>query len=781
MTDDGIGVPLRRKEDLRFLTGNGRYSGDRREWGELVAVFRRSDESAGRILSIDTAAARELPGVVAVWTAQDLPGGGLPGVGARVAYRRADGSPTPELLRPILAADRVRMAGDALAIVVAESEAAARDGAEAIEIDIEAMPAVGTIAAACAEGAPAVWENCPDNRAYVWAGRDGAAVARALDEAAHVVELDLTNCRITANPMEPRCCLAVPEADGKLRLVMGNQAPHLLRTRLAPLLAMAETDITIVSEDMGGGFGMRVTPYSEEVAVSRAALALQRPVRWTGTRSECVITDTGARSHETTARLALDADGRITGLAVTTRAEMGAYLTGFGPGVPVELYAPLIPGVYRLPALSVTVEGVLTNTAPTAPYRGAGRPEAIYVMERIMDAAAAQTGIDRAELRRRNLITREEAPYTTVTGLAYEAIDFPGLLDDALAMVDREGFEARRAEAVRRGKLRGLGLSMFVETSAMPGPTVFETAQVRVHPTGDVEVGVGTHSHGQGHATVFAQILGQRLGLPTSRIEVVYGDTSRAPYGQGTYASRSTVLAGPAITIAADKVIAKGRRIAAHLLEAAVEDVAFEAGSYRIAGTDREVSWGEVAMAAYVPHNFPHHELEPGLEERAFYHPEGGTFPSGCHIAEVEVDPETGVWHVLDYAGVDDVGTVINPLLLDGQMHGGIAQGLGQARLEHCVYDPETAQPLAASFLDYAMPRADDMPPIRRVDRPMPSGSNVLGVKGAGELGTVGATPTVMSALLDALAPAGVTAIDMPATPQAVWRALQAARRQQQT
>lgn len=775
MTDDGIGAPLRRKEDLRFLTGNGRYSGDRRARGELVAVFRRSDEAAARILAIDTVAARALPGVVAVWTAHDLPGKGLPGIGARVTYRMADGSPTPELLRPILAADRVRMAGDAIAIVIAESEAAARDGAEAIEIESEALAAVGTIGTACAEGAPAVWDRCPDNRAYVWAGGDGAAVDAALKTAAHVVTLDLTNCRITANPMEPRCCLAIPEADGKLRLVMGNQAPHLLRTRLSPLLAMAETDITIVSEDMGGGFGMRVTPYPEEVAVSRAAMALQRPVRWTGTRSECVVTDTGARSHETSARLALDSDGHVTGLAVTTRAEMGAYLTGFGPGVPVELYAPLIPGVYRLPALSVTVEGVLTNTAPTSPYRGAGRPEAIYLMERLMDAAAAQTGIDRAEIRRRNMIAQD--PFTTVTGLPYEANDFSGLLDTALAMVDRDGFEARRNEAATRGKLRGLGLAAFVETSAMPGPTVFETAQVRVHPTGDVEVGVGTHSHGQGHATVFAQILGQRLGLPTSRIEVVYGDTSSAPYGQGTYASRSTVLAGPAITIAADKVIAKGRRIAAHLMEAAVEDVAFDEGSYRIVGTDRSVTWGEVALAAYVPHNFPHDELEPGLEERAFYHPEGGTYPSGCHVAEVEVDPETGFWEVIDYAAVDDVGTVINPLILDGQMHGGIAQGLGQARLEHCVYDPDTAQPMAASFLDYAMPRADDMPPIRRRDRPVPSGSNMLGVKGAGELGTVGATPTVMSALIDALTPAGVTAIDMPATPQAVWRALQGARR----
>jgi len=778
MTNDGIGAPLRRKEDLRFITGAGRYSGDRHQPGELVAVFRRSDEAAGTIVAIDTSDARAIPGVVAVWTAQDLPGTGVPGVGARVAYRMADGTPTPELLRPVLAADRVRMAGDALAIVVAETEEAARDGAEAIDITIEALPAVGTIAAACAAGAPAVWDACPDNRAYVWAGGDGAAVAGALEAAAHVVELDLTNCRITANPMEPRCCLAVPEAGGKLRLVMGNQAPHLLRTRIAPLLAMPETDITVVSEDMGGGFGMRVTPYSEEVAVSRAALALQRPVRWTGTRSECVITDTGARSHETTARLGLDAEGRITGLAVTTRAEMGAYLTGFGPGVPVELYAPLIPGVYRLPAISVTVEGVLTNTAPTAPYRGAGRPEAIYLMERLMDAAAAQTGFDPVELRRRNLITPDEVPYTTVTGLPYEAVDFPGLLDDALAMVDREAFETRRAEAATRGKLRGMGLAMFVETSAMPGPTVYETAQVRVHPTGDVEVAVGTHSHGQGHATVFAQILGQRLGLATSRIEVVYGDTSRAPYGQGTYASRSMVLAGPAITIAADKVIAKGRRIAAHLLEAALDDVEFTEGNYRIVGTDRSVTWGEVALTAYVPHNFPHDELEPGLEERAFYHPDGGTFPSGCHIAEVEVDAETGVWHVVDYAGVDDVGTVINPLLLEGQLHGGIAQGLGQARLEHCIYDAQTAQPLAASFLDYAMPRADDMPPIRRIDRPVPSGTNVLGVKGAGELGTVGATPTVISALIDALRPYGITAIDMPATPQVVWRALQTAREQ---
>jgi carbon-monoxide dehydrogenase large subunit len=775
MSGDGIGASVLRKEDRRLLTGRGRYSGDISVAGEFSAVFRRSDIAHGRIERIDTTLAETMPGVVAVLTAATLNRGAPLSIGTKFELADGVGKPIPDLPRPVLCHDKVRMAGDLLALVVAKTEAQARDAAEAIEVEIETLPASGTMARAASHDAATIWEDCPDNICFRWHAGDAEAVGNALANAAHRVELDLFNNRITANPMEPRCALAVPEPDGRLRLVMGNQAPHLLRTALARLLEMDEQNITVVSQDMGGAFGMRTSPYGEEVALCRAAMLVGAPLRWTATRNETIVSDLAARAHETRAVLGLDAEGRILGLNVQTRADLGCYTTGFGPGVGPLLYAPLIPNIYHLPCLYTAIEGVLTNTSPTAPYRGAGRPEAVYVMERLMDAAADRLALDPLELRRRNMVSRRDLPNRTPTGLVYDSGDFPGITDKALELVGLSGLEERRNRSASRGKRRGFGFASFVETSAMAAPGVFEVAHVRFHPTGSAVVAVGTHSHGQGHETAFAQIAADRLGLPVGAITLTFGDTSAVPYGQGTYASRSTALAGPAILMAADKVIEKGRRLAAHLMEASSNDVEFDAGLFRVAGTDRSMTWKQIAQAAYVPVNFTEADLEPGLEEQAFYAPTGGTFPNGCHAAEIEVDPETGHWTLERYIAVDDVGHIINPMILEGQIHGGIAQGVGQAKMEHAVYDPETAQPLAGSFMDYAMPRADDLPSFERFDRPDPCLNNRLGVKGAGELGTIGAPPVIMHALLDALRPLGVTQLDMPATPHAVWRAIRSA------
>ena len=772
MRSDGIGAPLRRKEDRRLLTGRGRYSGDVPASGELAGVFRRSDVAHGVIRSLDTAAAEAMPGVLAVFTADNIRDRGAPAIGSEVGLSDRDGKPVPDLARPALCRDKVRMVGDLLALVVARTEPQARDAAERIVVEIDPLPAAGTMSAALAPGATPLWAACPDNIAYRWRDGDGEAVARALAGAAHRIALRLVNNRIMANAMEPRCALAIPEPDGRLRLVMGNQAPHLLRGALADLTGLPERSIAVVSEDMGGGFGMRTSPYGEEVALCLAARRLGRPVRWTAMRHEAMANDTHGRGQDTEATLALDAEGRLLGLKVLTRADLGAYTTGFGPALPVVLYAPSIPNVYRLPCLDVEIHGVLTNTSPTAPYRGAGRPEAVYLMERLMDAAARRTGVAPEELRRRNMPPRHAMPYATPTGLTYDSGDFAGVMEAALEAADRAGFADRRKASEARGAMRGLGFAAFTESAAMPGPGDFEAAHVRFHPGGSAVVSVGVHSHGQGHATVFAQIAGDRLGLPADRVEIVFGDTDRVPCGRGTYGSRSTAMAGVAIVMAVDKVVGKARKIAAHLMEASVGDVEFADGVFAIAGTDRRMDWDAVARAAYVAPNFAGSDLEPGLEDQAFHTPETGTFPNGCHVAEVEVDPETGRWTLERYTAVNDFGRVVNPLLLAGQVHGALAQGVGQAMMERVVYDPASGQLLSGSFMDYAMPRADDLPAFETVDRPDLCVTNRLGVKGAGELPTTGAPPVIVHALLDALRPAGVTDLDMPATPQTVWRAI---------
>jgi len=671
----------------------------------------------------------------------------------------------------------MRVVGDPLAIVVAETLELARDAAEAVLIDDESMPSVTAMGDALAEGAPQIWDHVPGNLGYDWAMGDPDAVEAAFARAAHRVTLDLINNRITANSMETRLMIAEPDAKtGGLTITTGNQAPHLFRTRLARLIGIAESDLRVVSPDMGGGFGMRTSPYAEDVAIAWAARRLGRTVRWTGERSESIANDSHARDHETRAELALDANGRFLALRVRTRSNLGAYVTGLSAGVAVYLYAPLIPGIYRFGAIDIGIQGVVTNTQTTTPYRGAGRPEATYVVERLVDEAARVTGIDRIELRRRNMHRPDELPATTATGLVIDSGDFDATLTAALDAADHAGFAQRRAASEAAGKLRGLGFATYIESAGDGSGTSYEVARLRFHPTGTATLHVGTHNHGQGHQTAFPQIAAEILGIPSSTIELAFGDTASEPYGLGTYGSRSLVSAGPAIRLAAEKIIAKGKRIAGHMLEAADRDIEYAEGQFSVAGTDRRVTLQEVALVAYVPHNFPHDALEPGLDETAFVQVKAATYPNGCHVAEVEIDPETGAVALARYIAVDDVGTLINPMIVEGQIHGAVAQGVGQALMEECRYDRASGQFLSATFLDYCMPRADDLPSIKWSARPVPTTVNSLGVKGVGEVGTIAAPPAIINALMDALAPLGVTRLDMPATPQTVWRAIRAAR-----
>lgn len=775
MTSQGIGAPVRRKEDRRFLTGRGNYVGDYHVPGALHLAFVRSIHAHATIGAIDTSAARSMPGVVDVLTAEDLEADGIKPIPNRVAFDGSDGRPLPVLPRPALVRDIVRVVGDAVAVVVGETSDAAHDAAEAVHVDYDDKPAVVTMDQARADGTELIWDDAPGNRAYVWESGDAAAAEEAFANAAHVVSLDLVNNRITANPMEPRLVVAEPDVTtGGLIFTLGSQAPHLLRTRLAGLIDIPESQLRIVSPDFGGGFGMRgSTPYPEDIVACWLARRLDRPVRWTGTRHEVLMTDTQARDQETRAELALDGDGRFLALRIHTKANLGAYLIGIGALLPIQLYAPLIAGIYRIGAVDLSIEGIITNTVPTAPYRGAGRPEAAYVIERLADEAAIATGIDRIEIRRRNMYRPDDLPATNVMGLTIDSGDFSAVLDRAMNDAAVSDFASRRAQSEAGGRYRGLGFATYIESAADGSSTSYESARLRVNPTGTATLHVGTHSHGQGHATAFVQIAADRLGLPIDAIDLSYGDTEREPYGLGTYGSRSLVSAGPAIAAATDKVIAKGRHIAAHLFETEVDDVTYADGMFAVAGTNRQASFAEIAHAAYVPHNFPHDRLEPGLDETAFNKVQATTFPNGCHVAEVEIDPNTGVVTLLNYVCVDDIGTVVNPMIAEAQIHGAVAQGVGQALMELCHYHPDTGQFQSATFLDYCMPRAGDLPMIDWSTRPVPTGTNSLGVKGVGEIGTIAAPPAVMNAILDALRPIGVTHLDMPATAETVWRAIQ--------
>ncbi len=781
-----IGSPVRRREDYRFLTGQGTYTDDINRPGQAHAYILRSPHANARINRIDTSAAAAAPGVVAVFTGADLAADGVGGLPCGWLINSKDGSAMKEPPHPVLVTDRVRHVGDHVAVVIAESLAQARDAAEKITVDYAVEPAVVDVAAALKPGAPQVWPGmAPGNLCYDWGLGDLAAVDAAFAKAARVVKLDLVNNRLVPNAMEPRAAIGeYDRATGEHTLFTTSQNPHVIRLLMgAFVLHIPEAKLRVVAPDVGGGFGSKIYHYAEEAIVTWAAGKVRRPIKWTAERSESFMSDAHGRDHVTHVELALDADAKFLGLKVSTLANMGAYLSTFSTCIPTYLYGTLLAGTYTTPAIYVETKAVFTNTVPVDAYRGAGRPEATFLLERIVDVAADELGMDPGELRRRNFIAADAFPYQTPVALQYDSGDYQTTLQMAQQAADYAGFEARRQEAARRGKLRGIGIATYIEAcgiapSAVVGSLgaragLFESAAVRVHPTGSVTVLTGSHAHGQGHETTFSQLVADGLGIPIESIEIVHGDTAKIPYGMGTYGSRSLAVGGSAIIKAMDKVVAKGKKIAAHLLEAAEADIEFKDGVFSVAGTDRSKTLGEVALTAYVPHNFPHDELEPGLDETAFYDPKNFTFPSGAHIAEIEIDPETGQLTVVNFTASDDFGRIVNPMIVAGQVHGGLAQGIGQALLEGCVYDQQTGQLLTGSYNDYAMPRADDLPSFALSTHATYCTHNPLGVKGCGEAGAIGAPAALTNAIVDALKSLGVRHVEMPATPERLWRVIQ--------
>jgi len=764
-----IGGAPRRVEDRRLLRGMGRYGDNIAAPGALQACFVRSPHAAAGIGGIDRAAALALPGVVAVFTADDLKG--IAPLPCLVARTLPGGAPMPRPPWLALAQGAARHVGDAVAMVVATDGPAARDGAEAVLVDWQPREAVTEAEAALAPGAPEVWPGvAPGNLCFEFAQGNHAAVAEAIAQAPHVVTFDARISRVCGTPMEPRAALAEyhPE-DARFTLTCGTQGPHALRDLLAAAMGIPATALRLVAPEMGGGFGLRSHPTPEMLCLLHAARALGRPVKWKADRTEAMLTDPHARDTHNRIELALDATGEFLALRVTTSANMGAYLATLTPHSSTNNLGGLA-GVYRTPLIAATVRGAFTHTQTTAPYRGAGRPEASYAIERAIDIAAAKLGLDRMAIRRRNLIPREALPYRTGFVFTYDSGDFSLNMTMAEEAADMAGFAARQAASAARGMLRGLGVANAIEISAGPfGAPMEEGAELRLAADGSATLLLGTHNHGQGHETVFRQILSERLGIAPERLRILNGDTDSLPYGRGTFGSRSIVAGGTATVAAVERVIAKGRRIAAHLLEAAVADIEYTPGRFAVAGTDRAVTLAQVARAAYTPGQRPKGE-DIGLAAQAAVAPGEATFPNGCHICEVEVDPETGAVRLDRYVVVDDVGTVVNPLLLKGQIHGGVAMGAGQALGEVMRYD-EGGQMLSATFMDYAIPRAADLPMMGVLSNPQPTPSNPIGAKGAGEAGTVGALPAVISAVCDAI---GVEHLDMPATPERVWRAMQA-------
>jgi carbon-monoxide dehydrogenase large subunit len=768
----GIGQAVTRFEDRRLLQGGGRYLDDVNLSNQAYAVIVRSVHAHARIRSIDAGAARKAPGVVAVLTGADVARDGLGTMQMTLKRKRPDGSPMFAPPHRGLAQDRVRYVGDPVAMVVAETRAQAEDAAELVQVDYEPLPSVTSTAQAIG-GAP-VHDECPDNVSNVFEAGDRAATDAALAAAPRVVRRRYVITRVHAQYMEARGALgAWDPLEERYTLHADVQYPHRVRNALASnILKVPEHQIRVVAGDVGGGFGTKGWQYPEHRLVLWAARKLGRPVKWTCDRREAIPADEHARDNVTEAELALDAEGRFLGLRVRTLANVGAYVSSDRNLLATFSNVVTLVGVYAFPAAHVEVLSVLTNTNSTAPYRGAGRPEATYVIERLIDDAARELGLDRFELRRRNLIPASAMPYRNPLGVTYDCGDFARNLDDALKLADVAGFPARREASKARGRLRGLGIANAIERAAGAQP---EFAEIRFAPSGTATVLMGSKNQGQGHETTFKQILHERLGLDPREVRYVDGDTDRVAYGMGTMGSRSTVIGGTALWMAADKVIAKGRKIAARLLEAAEADIVFADARFSVAGTDRGVTLREVARAAFQPAQLPP-GVEPGLYETGTFSPKQDTWPNGTHVCEVEIDAETGAVNLDRYVLVDDVGTVINPLTLKGQIHGGVAQGVGQALMEQVVYDGESGQLLTATFMDYAMPRADDFCDIVIGSNPVPTTLNPLGAKGAGEAGTVGALPVVLSAVNDALAPLGVRDVEMPATSARVWAAIQAAR-----
>jgi carbon-monoxide dehydrogenase large subunit len=774
-----IGARVARKEDYRFLTGAGQYTDDLTLPNQAHAAFVRSPHAHAVIKGIDLKKAKASPGVLAIYTGEDFAAAKLGGLPCGWLITDVNGQPMKEPPHPCLAQGKVRYVGDQVAIVVAETQAQARDAAELVQVDYGVLPAVVDGAKARAKGAPQLHDIAPDNTCYVWAIGDKATCDAAFTKAAHVTKLEFVNNRLIPNAIEPRSAIgAYSRADDSYTLYVASQNPHVERLLMtAFVMGLPEHKVRVVAGDVGGGFGSKIYLYAEDVAVTWAAKQLNRSVKWTSDRSEAFMSDAHGRDHHTVAELAMDKEGHFLGMRVKTTANVGAYLSTFASCVPTILYATLLAGQYKTPVIHCEVTAVFTNTVPVDAYRGAGRPEATYVVERLVETAAREMKIDPAEIRRRNFIT--QFPYQTPVALLYDVGDYNATMDAAQKLADVSGFPARKKASEAKGRLRGLGYAAYIEAcgiapSAVAGSLgaragLFEAGEVRVHPTGTVTVFTGSHSHGQGHETTFAQVVADRLGLPIENVDIVHGDTSKVLFGMGTYGSRSIAVGGTAIVKALDKVIAKGKKIAAHLMEAAEADVVFENGAYKVAGTDKKKMFGEVAFAAYVPHNYPHDKLEPGLNENAFYDPSNFTFPAGTYVCEVEVDPETGTVKIEKFTAVDDFGKIINPMIVEGQVHGGLTQGIGQALTEACRYDDATGQLLTGSFMDYCLPRATDVPSYQVDTRETPCSHNPLGVKGCGEAGAIGAPAALMNAITDAL---GIKDMPMPATPQAVWTAL---------
>jgi aerobic carbon-monoxide dehydrogenase large subunit len=772
MGEFGIGQPVPREEDPYLVRGAGRYVDDVQVSGQARGYVLRSPHGHARIVAVSTDAAKAMPGVLLVLTGADEALRKLGTQRPMTPRQRRDGSPAFASPQPFLARERVRYLGDPVGFVVAETLEQAKDAAEAIEVEYDTLPAVATTEDAIRPGAVAVWTGCPDNQAFTHTAGDAAAVAKMFAAAAHVIKHRMVINRLTTNSMEPRGCIAeYAVRDRRTTLRCTVQGPHMIRRAIATeVFKEAETQFRVIAENVGGGFGMKGGLYPEYVLAALAARLTGRPVKWISDRSEAIQSDEHCRDNVTEAELALDGNGRFLALAVRNFANIGAYYNSDRNAGPPTNNIGVLAGTYVIPAIRSEVTAVLTNTMLTGPYRGAGRPEAAYVIETMVDLAARKLGIDPAELRRRNIIPAAAMPYKTALIYTYDCGDFGKNLEDCLVKADYAGFPARRAEARRRGKLRGLGVSSTVEAS---NAGLIEHAEIRFDPTGTVTVAVGTHDHGQGHATTFRQIICDRLGIAPGQIRFNYGDTDQIAIGTGTFGSRSTIAAGTAMIIAAEKIVAKGRRIAAHLMEAGEHDIVFEQGKFVVAGTDKAIDLVTIARTAFVPAKLPK-DIEAGLFETGTFNGGERTYPNGCHITEVEIDRETGAVTLVRYTAVDDVGHMINPLLVEGQLHGGIVQGVGQALMENIAYDG-SGQLLSGSFMDYAMPRAIDFCPFVLGENEVPTKTNPLGVKGAGESGTVGALSSVMNAVNAALAELGASYVQMPATPEKVWRALRAA------
>jgi aerobic carbon-monoxide dehydrogenase large subunit len=779
MSATGIGAAVRRKEDQRFITGKGHYTDDISRPGQSFAYFVRSPHAHATIKSIDAKAAAKMPGVLAVLTGVELATDKIGNLICGWMIHSKDGSPMKMAAHPALANGKACHVGDAIAVVLAETLPQARDAAEKVKVDYAVLPAVADPAAAQKPGAPQIHDIAPNNTIYQWHLGDAKAVDAAFKAAKHVTKLDIVNNRLVPNAIEPRVAIGdYDSGTGAFTLWNTSQNPHVARLVIAAFVGMApEHKLRVIAPDVGGGFGSKIFIYPEEVVALWASKRVGRPVKWVCDRSEAFLADAHGRDHVTHAEMAFDADGKILGLRAKTIANLGAYMSTFSSSVPTYLYATLLSGQYDIPQIYCEVDAVYTNTGPVDAYRGAGRPEATFVVERLIEVGAREMSQDPAELRRKNFI--KNFPHQTPVIMSYDIGDYNASLKKAMELADYKGFGKRKRESARHGKLRGIGLSTYIEACGIApsqavgslgcGVGLWESAEVRVNPTGSVEILTGTHAHGQGHETTFAQVVSERLGIPIDTISVVHGDTDKVQFGMGTYGSRSGAVGMSALVKALDKVEAKAKKVAAHLLEAAEGDIEFKDGKFSVAGTDKSAAWGDVSLNAYIAHKFSGAELEPGLKEGAFYDPINFTFPAGCHICEVEVDTETGNTEIMAFTAVDDFGVLINPMIVEGQVHGGIAQGVGQALYEGAVYDKD-GQLVTGSFMDYAMPRADYFPTLKVDTTLTRCPSNPLGIKGCGEAGAIAAPAAVINAITNAI---GTENLTMPATPATVWAALQ--------